>query len=122
MGIVNVTPDSFSGDGLGTDHDAAVAQGLRMVAEAPTCSTSAASRLGPAICRSPRRTRSLAPAPSCRRLAREAGVPVSIDTYKLEVAEAAVEAGAAILNDVWGLTAVAGAWRTWRRATGARSS
>jgi dihydropteroate synthase len=39
-----------------------------------------------------------------RRLARESGVPVSIDTYKLEVAEAAVAAGATILNDVWGLT------------------
>src|SRR2546430_6682540 len=37
------------------------------------------------------------------RLAREAGVPVSIDTYKVEVAEAAVEAGATILNDVWSL-------------------
>jgi dihydropteroate synthase len=37
------------------------------------------------------------------RLARSAGVPVSIDTYKLEVAEAAVEAGATILNDVWAL-------------------
>jgi len=39
-----------------------------------------------------------------RELARDSGVPVSIDTYKLEVAEAAVAAGAAILNDVWGLT------------------
>jgi len=39
-----------------------------------------------------------------RRLARDSGVPVSIDTYKLEVAEVAVAAGATILNDVWGLT------------------
>jgi dihydropteroate synthase len=39
-----------------------------------------------------------------RRLARDAGVPVSIDTYKVEVAEAAVAAGATILNDIWGLT------------------
>jgi dihydropteroate synthase len=38
------------------------------------------------------------------RLAREATVPVSIDTYKLEVAEAAVAGGAAIVNDIWGLT------------------
>ena len=39
-----------------------------------------------------------------RRLARESGVPVSIDTYKQEVAESAQKAGAAILNDVWALT------------------
>src|SRR6202022_4784014 len=38
------------------------------------------------------------------RLARETGVPISIDTYKLEVAEAAVAAGATIVNDIWGLT------------------
>ena len=38
------------------------------------------------------------------RLARESGVPVSIDTYKLEVARAAVAQGASILNDIWGLT------------------
>jgi len=38
------------------------------------------------------------------RLTREAGVPVSIDTYKLEVAQAALAAGATILNDIWGLT------------------
>ncbi len=39
-----------------------------------------------------------------RRLARDAHVPVAIDTYKLEVAEAAVAAGATVLNDIWGLT------------------
>jgi dihydropteroate synthase len=38
------------------------------------------------------------------RLVREAGVPISIDTYKLEVAEAAVKAGATMLNDIWGLS------------------
>jgi dihydropteroate synthase len=39
-----------------------------------------------------------------RELAKQSGVPVSIDTYKLDVAEAAVAAGATILNDIWGLT------------------
>jgi dihydropteroate synthase len=104
MGIVNVTPDSFSGDGLGTDDDAAVEQGLRMVQEgadmldvggestrpghAPVTASEEIARTEEVI----------------GRLAREAGVPVSIDTYKVEVAEAAVAAGATILNDVWGLT------------------
>jgi dihydropteroate synthase len=103
MGIVNVTPDSFSGDGLGTDHDAAVEQGLRMVREGadmvdvggestrpghvPITPAEEAARIEEVV----------------RRLAREAGVPVSIDTYKAEVAEAAVAAGATILNDIWGL-------------------
>ena len=104
MGIVNVTPDSFSGDGLGADHEAAVAQGLRMVSEGadmvdvggestrpgyePITADQEVARVDEVI----------------RRLAREAGVPVSIDTYKVEVAEAGVAAGATILNDIWGLT------------------
>ena len=104
MGIVNVTPDSFSGDGLGADHAAAVAQGLRMVGDGadmldvggestrpghvPVSAAEEISRIEPVV----------------RRLARESGVPVSVDTYKLEVAEAAVELGATILNDIWGLT------------------
>jgi dihydropteroate synthase len=103
MGIVNVTPDSFSGDGL-TDQYAAAERGLRMVQEgadmldvggestrpghAPITTTEEIARTEEVV----------------RRLAREAGVPVSIDTYKVEVAEAAVAAGATILNDVWGLT------------------
>jgi dihydropteroate synthase len=104
MGIVNVTPDSFSGDGLGDDQAGAVAQGLRMVKEGadlldvggestrpghvPINATDEISRTDTVV----------------RRLSRESGVPVSIDTYKLEVAEAGVAAGATILNDIWGLT------------------
>ena len=103
MGIVNVTPDSFSGDGLGADLDAAVGQGMRMVAEGADildvggestrpghAPVSAADEIA--------RTESVV-----RRLAGESGVPVSIDTYKKEVADFAVAAGATILNDVWGL-------------------
>jgi dihydropteroate synthase len=104
MGIVNATPDSFSGDGLGEDRRRAVAQGLRMVSEGadfldvggestrpghvPVTSTEEISRTETVV----------------RELAKDSGVPVSIDTYKLDVAEAAVAAGATILNDVWGLT------------------
>lgn len=103
MGIVNVTPDSFSGDGLGPDKDAAVAQGLRMVEDGadlldvggestrpghePVTTDEEISRTEEVV----------------SRLARQAGVPVSIDTSKLEVAEAGVAAGATIVNDVWGL-------------------
>ncbi len=103
MGIVNVTPDSFSGDGLGDDREAAIAQGLRMVEEGadlldvggestrpghvPISATEEIARTEEVI----------------RKLSKEAGVPVSIDTYKIDVAEAAVAVGATIVNDVWGL-------------------
>lgn len=103
MGIVNVTPDSFSGDGLGDDQDAAVAQGLQMVADRADMLDVGGESTRPGhvpitVEEEIARTEEVV-----RRLAKESGVPVSIDTYKLEVAEAAVAAGATILNDIWGL-------------------
>ena len=103
MGIVNVTPDSFSGDGLGGDVEAAIAQGLRMVVEGADMLDVGGESTRPghvpvSVTEEIDRTESVV-----RRLARESGVPVSIDTYKQEVAEVAVAAGATILNDVWGL-------------------
>jgi dihydropteroate synthase len=102
MGIVNVTPDSFSGDGV-TDPGAAVEQGLRMVAEGAEMLDVGGESTRPGhqpVTTGVELERVL---PVVRRLAREAGVPVSIDTWKLPVAEAAVAAGATIINDVWGL-------------------
>jgi dihydropteroate synthase len=104
MGIVNVTPDSFSGDGLGSDADAAVAQGMRMVGEGADMLDVGGESTRPGhvpitIAEEIERTQVVV-----RRLANESGVPVSIDTYKQEVAEFGVAAGATILNDVWGLT------------------
>ena len=104
MGVVNVTPDSFSGDGLVGDAPAAIAHGLRMVAEGADMLDVGGESTRPGHVpisaeEEIERTQTVV-----RGLARDAGVPVSIDTYKLEVAEAAVAAGATILNDVWGLT------------------
>jgi dihydropteroate synthase len=104
MGIVNVTPDSFSGDGLGADREAAVAQGLRMVREGADMLDVGGESTRPGhvpvtVAEEIERTGTVV-----RRLAHESGVPVSIDTYKQEVAEFAQAAGATILNDVWGLT------------------
>jgi dihydropteroate synthase len=103
MGIVNVTPDSFSGDGLGDDRDAAVTQGLRMAAEGADFLDVGGESTRPghvpvSAAEEIARTEEVV-----RRLSMQASVPVSIDTYKLEVAEAAVAAGATIINDVWGL-------------------
>ncbi|HYS98361.1 MAG TPA: dihydropteroate synthase [Candidatus Dormibacteraeota bacterium] len=104
MGIVNVTPDSFSGDGLGTDVDAAVAQGLRMVGEGADMLDVGGESTRPGhvpvtAVEEIRRIEAVV-----RRLVGQAAVPVSIDTYKQEVAESAIAAGATILNDVWGLS------------------
>jgi dihydropteroate synthase len=104
MGIVNVTPDSFSGDGLGFEHDAAVQQGLRMVKEGADMLDVGGESTRPGHVPIPAEEEIARIEPVIRRLAREAGVPVSVDTYKLEVAEAAVDGGATILNDIWGLT------------------
>jgi dihydropteroate synthase len=104
MGVINVTPDSFSGDGLGSDIDRAVAQGLRMMREGADMLDVGGESTRPGhqpISAGEEIARTEA---VVARLAREAEVPVSIDTYKLEVAEAGVAAGATMLNDIWGLT------------------
>jgi dihydropteroate synthase len=102
MGIVNVTPDSFSGDGV-PDAGAAVEQGLRMVAEGAEMLDVGGESTRPGHQPVPASEELERVLPVVKRLAAEAGVPVSIDTWKLEVAEACVAAGATIVNDVWGL-------------------
>jgi dihydropteroate synthase len=104
MGIINVTPDSFSGDGTGGDEGRAVSQGVRMVSEGADMLDVGGESTRPGhqpitAVEEISRTKDVV-----ARLVRETDVPVSIDTYKLEVAEAAIAAGATILNDVWGLT------------------
>jgi dihydropteroate synthase len=102
MGIVNTSPDSFSGDGI-ADAETAVAQGLRMTREGADMLDVGGQSTRPghqpiSIADEIGRTERVV-----GRLSREAGVPVSIDTYRLEVAEAAVDAGAVIVNDIWAL-------------------
>ena len=103
MGIVNVTPDSFSGDGLGTDVDAAIGQGLRMVGEGADILDIGGESTRPGHVPVTAAEEILRVDAVVRRLAADGGVPVSIDTYKEEVAARAIAGGAAILNDVWGL-------------------
>ena len=102
MGIVNTSPDSFSGDGL-DDPESAISQGLVMAREGAAMLDVGGQSTRPghepiSVPEEIRRTERVVEA-----LVKGSGVPVSIDTYKLEVAEAAVEAGATILNDVWAL-------------------
>jgi len=104
MGIVNVTPDSFSDGGRHAGVEAAVAHGLRLVAEGADLLDVGGESTRPfsqavAADEEWRRVGEVV-----RRLAAEAGVPVSIDTSKATVAARAIEAGAEIINDVTGLT------------------
>jgi len=105
MGIINLSPDSFSGDGLGADVPAIVEQALRFQEEgADFLDVGAEStRPGSSPVSPEEEIRLLAP--GLEALADVARVPVSVDTYKARVARFAVEAGASMINDVWGLKA-----------------
>ena len=106
MGILNVTPDSFSDGGRYTEVDAAVEHAVRMVeAGADILDIGGEStRPGAQPVPADEEIRRVIPV---IRAVREAlpRVPISIDTYKAETARRALEAGAHILNDVWGLKA-----------------
>jgi dihydropteroate synthase len=102
MGVLNVTPDSFSGDGLGLDLEAAVAQGRRFEEEGADILDVGGESTRPEFEPIPLEEELRRVVPVVRRLAAETALPVSIDTYKPEVAEAAIAAGAHLLNDVWG--------------------
>lgn len=100
MGVLNVTPDSFSDGGRYFDAGAAVARGLEMVAEGADLIDVGGESTRPGAEPVPEDEERRRVLPVIRRLAREAGVPISIDTYKAGVAEAAVDAGARLLNDI----------------------
>jgi dihydropteroate synthase len=101
MGVINVSPDSFSGDGL-ANVDAAVAQGRRFIEEGADLLDVGGQSTRPGFEELAPEDEARRVAPVIERLAREARVPVSIDTYKAPVARAALEAGAHLLNDIWG--------------------
>ena len=108
-GVINMTPDSFSGDGLGGDVEAAVGQALRFqewgadiidvggestrppslyAGAAPTSEDVEISRVIPVI----------------EALHQRVDLPISVDTFKAEVARRALDAGASMINDIWGFT------------------
>ncbi len=103
MGIINVTPDSFSGDGFADNIEAAVTQGRRFVEEGADLLDigGESTRPGGENITVDEELRRILPV--IRRLKQETTIPLSIDTSKSEVAEAALAEGAAMINDVWGL-------------------
>lgn len=101
MGIVNVTPDSFSDGGLFLAPEAAIAQGRQLAAEGAAILDIGGESTRPGHQPLDAATELARVMPVIAGLA--AGpVPLSIDTYKAEVARAAIAAGAQIINDVWG--------------------
>lgn len=102
MGVINVSPDSFSGDGLDS-VEAAVAQARRFVADGVDIIDvgGESTRPGSTPISVDEELRRVVPV--LEQLAKEVTVPVSVDTYKLEVARRALDAGAQMLNDIWGL-------------------
>jgi dihydropteroate synthase len=103
MGIVNVTPDSFSDGGAHADVDAAVAYGLRLVAEGADLLDVGGESTRPGAAEVGIDDELARVLPVIERLARETAVPISIDTCKPEVMRAAVAAGAGMINDVCAL-------------------
>ncbi len=102
MGIVNMTPDSFSGDGLALDIEAAVRLAAQMRADGADIIDVGGESTRPGSAEVPAEEEMRRTLPVIERLVRELDVPVSIDTYKAQVAKAALEAGAKIVNDVHG--------------------
>ncbi|WP_202359885.1 dihydropteroate synthase [Mesorhizobium sp. 131-3-5] len=103
VGVLNVTPDSFSDGGLFDAPEAALAQARRMIGEGARIIDVGGESTRPgaaAISASEEQARIL---PVIEALARSGDVLISVDTYRAETARLAVAAGAHIVNDVWGL-------------------
>lgn len=103
MGVVNVTPDSFSGDGLDADIDAAEARARAMAAAGASVIDVGGESTRPGSAPVPETTEMGRVVPVVRRLASSVDVAVSVDTRRASVARAAVAAGATVVNDIWGL-------------------
>ena len=103
MGVLNVTPDSFSDGGLYLDSNAAIERALQLERDGADIVDVGGESTRPGhtpVDAAEEQRRAL---PVIRALAQQLTVPVSIDTYKASTARLALEAGARIVNDVWGL-------------------
>ena len=103
MGILNVTPDSFSDGGLFAGEAAAVAQAERLVADGAAILDIGGESTRPGHVPVSAEDEQARVLPVIRAVAPRLAVPISIDTYKASTARVALESGARIVNDVWGL-------------------
>jgi dihydropteroate synthase len=103
MGVLNVTPDSFSDGGLFYDKGKAVSHGLKMVEEGADMIDIGGESTRPGSKPLELQEELRRVIPVIESLAKKLDVPISIDTYKSTVAQRAIEAGAQMVNDISGL-------------------
>ncbi len=103
MGILNVTPDSFSDGGKWTDREAALRHAEQMLAEGADIVDIGGESTRPGHQQISEEEEIERTAPIIEAVKKRLDVPVSVDTYKYQVAKAALEAGADLVNDIWGL-------------------
>jgi dihydropteroate synthase len=102
MGVVNVSPDSFSGDGI-ADAEEAIARAKRLASEGADIIDVGGESTRPSATPISTDEESRRVIPVVEKLAPDISVPLSVDTYKLDVARQALNAGANMINDIWGL-------------------
>lgn len=103
MGILNVTPDSFSDGGKWNDMDAALRHAEEMIADGADLLDIGGESTRPGYTLLPDNEEIDRVVPVIRAVKQRFDIPVSVDTYKSRVAAAALEAGADLVNDIWGL-------------------
>ncbi len=103
MGVLNVTPDSFSGDGVGADLEAALQRARTLEAAGADLIDLGGESTRPGHAPVTAAVEIARVLPALRAIVPALGIPISIDTSKAVVARAAIEAGAALVNDVSGL-------------------
>ena len=102
MGILNVTPDSFSDGGKFNEVERAVQQVKKMVANGADIIDVGGESTRPGYASVSLDEELSRVVPIIQAISQEVDIPISIDTYKAETAKQAIEAGAHIINDVWG--------------------
>jgi dihydropteroate synthase len=102
MGIINLSPDSFSGDGL-TCTESALAQAQRMVSEGADILDIGGESTRPGYTPVSVEEEIKRVIPVIEQIVSRVTVPISIDSYKFEVVRQALDAGASVINDQWGL-------------------
>jgi len=105
MGILNVTPDSFSDGGSYNEVDAAVRHAKEMKNEGAHIIDIGGESTRPGFAKVSVEEEIKRVVPMIQAVSKEVKLPISIDTYKAEVAKQAIEAGAHIINDIWGAKA-----------------
>ena len=105
MGIINLAPDSFSGDGLADDPQAAVESAQRMEADGADIIDVGAESTRPGSQPISAEAEIARLLPALSAICESVSIPVSVDTYKAPVARRAIDAGASMVNDVWGFLA-----------------